>query len=131
MSFCIDKDDKYIAINLLNQGVHLWDYKCKTLLRMFPGVCQRGFTIYSSFSPFERKYLASGSEDGKIYIYQPDRDQPVIVLSGHSRTVSCVSWNPKYPDLLASASDDGTVRLWGPTFLGNNKQTNIESNESR
>lgn len=62
MSFVIDSDDKYIATNLRKQGVHLWDYKAKTLLRVFVGVVQRNFLIRSSFSYSERKYLASGSE---------------------------------------------------------------------
>ena len=37
------------------------------------------------------------------------------MLSGHSRTVNCVTWNPVYPRVLVSASDDGTVRVWGPS----------------
>lgn len=67
MSFTIDNQDRYIAVNLMEQGVHLWDYKLKTMLRMFPGVCQRNFTIYSSFSSPEPIFLASGSE-GKLMI---------------------------------------------------------------
>lgn len=62
MSFTIDREDKYIAVNLLEQGVHLWDFRLKTLLRMFPGVSQRNLTIYSSFSSPDASFLASGSE---------------------------------------------------------------------
>ena len=36
----------------------------------------------------------------------------MAVLKGHSRTVNCVSWNPVHYELLASGSDDGTVRVW-------------------
>lgn len=114
MSFVVDREDKYIAVNLMEQGVHLWDLKLKTLLRMFPGVCQRNLTIYSSFSSPNSTFLASGSEDGKVYIYHLSKDQPVAILHGHSRCVNCVSWNPKYPELLVSVSDDRIIRLWAP-----------------
>lgn len=52
--------------------------------------------------------------DHKVYIWHFKREKPVAVLSGHTRTVNCVSWNPRDIYMLASASDDGTVRLWGP-----------------
>lgn len=52
--------------------------------------------------------------DHKVYIWHRRSELPIAELSGHTRTVNCVTWNPILPGLLASASDDGTVRIWGP-----------------
>ncbi|KAF8402010.1 hypothetical protein HHK36_012961 [Tetracentron sinense] len=48
-----------------------------------------------------------------VYIWNQRSKEPIQVLSGHSMTVNCVSWNPKRPQMLASASDDQTIRIWG------------------
>ena len=54
------------------------------------------------------------SKDHKVFIWHKRRESPVAVLEGHRLTVNCVHWNPMEPSMLASASDDGTVRIWGP-----------------
>ena len=52
--------------------------------------------IHSCFGGVDQSFVASGSEDNKVYIYHVRREAPIPVLSGHTRTVSCVSWNPVY-----------------------------------
>lgn len=52
--------------------------------------------------------------DNKVYIWNHRRELPVVTLEGHTRTVNCVTWNPRYPAMVASVSDDATVRIWGP-----------------
>ena len=47
-----------------------------------------------------------------VYIWNLKETSPIAKLEGHSRIVNCVSWNPVKHDLLASSSDDGTVRIW-------------------
>ncbi|CAG0888613.1 unnamed protein product [Cyprideis torosa] len=114
MSFSVSSDGKTAILNVSTQGVHVWNLETRTLLRKFTGVTQGYYTIYSCFGGLHESFVASGSEDKKVYIWHIKHDQPIAVLSGHLRTVNCVSWNPKHPGMLASASDDGTVRIWGP-----------------
>lgn len=52
--------------------------------------------------------------DYKVYLWHRTQPTPLEALSGHTKTVNCVSWNPVYHDVLASVSDDCTVRIWGP-----------------
>ncbi|KAI1302344.1 WD repeat-containing protein 26 [Halotydeus destructor] len=115
MSFSCDESGRYAIVNVAGQGVHLWDLDDKMLVRKFQGATQGYYTIHSSFGGVNQVFVASGSEDNKVYVWHTKRENPIAVLSGHSRTVNCISWNPKYPWMLASASDDATVRIWGPS----------------
>lgn len=52
--------------------------------------------------------------DNKVYLWHIKHELPIATLTGHTRAVTCVSWNPVYHQMLASVSDDCTVRIWGP-----------------
>ncbi|XP_046579884.1 WD repeat-containing protein 26-like isoform X1 [Haliotis rubra] len=114
MSFAINETGRLALLNVATQGVHLWDLKDKILLRKFQGISQGFYTIFSCFGGLNQDFVASGSEDHKVYVWHIRRESPIAVLEGHARTVNCVHWNPRLPGMVASASDDGTVRIWGP-----------------
>jgi WD40 repeat protein len=55
---------------------------------------------------FEEDPSSAGSPNDPIFRMTCE------VEKAHSMDVNSVSWNPKHPDILASCSDDGTVKLW-------------------
>uniref|UniRef100_A0A8D3DQC6 WD repeat-containing protein 26 n=1 Tax=Scophthalmus maximus TaxID=52904 RepID=A0A8D3DQC6_SCOMX len=114
MSFTVSKNGRLALLNVATQGVHLWDLQDRVLVRKYQGVTQGFYTIHSCLGGHNEDFIASGSEDHKVYIWHRRSELPIAELTGHTRTVNCVSWNPVLPGLLASASDDGTVRIWGP-----------------
>ncbi|XP_037879958.1 WD repeat-containing protein 26 homolog [Glossina fuscipes] len=114
MTFSVNSADRLALLNISNQGLHLWDIEDKCLVRRFQGIRQSNFAIHSCFGGVNESFVASGSEDKNVVIWHIKREEPLAKLSGHTKTVNCVSWNPAYPSLLASASDDATVRIWGP-----------------
>ncbi|KAG8009724.1 WD repeat-containing protein 26 [Nibea albiflora] len=110
MSFTVSKNGRLALLNVATQGVHLWDLQDRVLVRKYQGVTQGFYTIHSCFGGHNEDFIANH----KVYIWHRRSELPIAELTGHTRTVNCVSWNPVLPGLLASASDDGTVRIWGP-----------------
>uniref|UniRef100_A0A3Q7I4V8 Uncharacterized protein n=1 Tax=Solanum lycopersicum TaxID=4081 RepID=A0A3Q7I4V8_SOLLC len=114
-SLSLSGDGKFFIVNLNSQEIHMWDIAGEWLSPMkFEGHRQHKYVIRSCFGGLDSTFIASGSEDSKVYIWNRRGSKPIEILCGHSMTVNSVSWNPKRPQMLASASDDQTIRIWGP-----------------
>lgn len=132
MSFTVNESEQLALLNIATQGVHLWDVPSKSLVRKFLGVSQSFYTIHSCFGGLNQNFVASGSEDNQVYIWHIKREQPIATLEGHARTVNCVHWNSSVPGMLASASDDGTVRIWTPaSVLSNHGMDDSQQSEDQ
>lgn len=47
-----------------------------------------------------------------MYIWHRETGQLLARIDGHTAMVNCIAWNPKYPYMLASASDDKSIAMW-------------------
>lgn len=82
-----------------------------------------GIDVKSEFSDYFRpiqtmsfsrdgQRLACGLSDNSIRIYQSETGKILSELKGHTGSVVSVCFSPRNRDLIASASNDGTVRIW-------------------
>ena len=97
--------------------VRIWDLNTET-----PQTTCRGHTnwvLTISWSPCGR-YLASGGMDGLVFVWDAKTGQSLggssEPLRGHRKWITSLSWEPFHLNpqchRLASASKDGTVRVW-------------------
>ncbi|KAH7908993.1 WD40-repeat-containing domain protein [Hygrophoropsis aurantiaca] len=68
--------------------------------------------LCASFSP-TGTYLATGSGDTHVRLWDLNTETPSHTLIGHTGWVLCVEWDP-LERKLASGGHDGQVRLWDP-----------------
>ncbi|KAK5959979.1 glucose-induced degradation complex subunit GID7 PWA37_002815 [Arxiozyma heterogenica] len=134
MSF---KLNHLVLINLQFNEIQLWDYKENILIQKFFGQRQEQFIIRSCFG-YQNKVVISGSEDGKIYIWDRSNGNILNVLQGHAdnnmilnnittngtsntrkkftKNCNVVAWSPQDKDLFVSGGDDGLIKVWKITY---------------
>ncbi|KAL7754199.1 hypothetical protein RI367_000180 [Sorochytrium milnesiophthora] len=118
-SVTISADGKYIICNTSSQEVHLWDLEKQRLLKKYLGQQQGKFVIRSTLGGYNESFLVSGNS--KAYMWHRATGKLVHVLEGHQATVNSVAWNPVRHNLLATSSDDKTVRLWASRSYSDSK----------
>ncbi|KAK1425448.1 hypothetical protein QVD17_20800 [Tagetes erecta] len=114
VSFTLSEDNKLLLVSLANEELHLWNIQGQIgLISKYRGHKRSRFIVRACFGGFQQAFIASGSEDSQVYIWHKGSEELIETLGGHSGAVNCVSWNPVDPHMLASASDDRTIRIWG------------------
>jgi hypothetical protein len=112
-SLQLSPDGRYALVNV-PEALNEWDLDSRRLVRAYRGQRQSRFVIRTCFGGARDAFVASGSEDSRIYVWRRSSGALVAKLVGHGGVVNAVSWNPRHPGMLASGSDDGTVRIWMP-----------------
>eukprot|EP00039_Didymoeca_costata_P012849 m.187094 g.187094 ORF g.187094 m.187094 type:complete len:527 (+) comp15600_c0_seq3:55-1635(+) len=107
----LNRNSQTLLIGTKSNTNVLVDLRMGLVIRRFRGHqnSSRHF-IRSNFGPI-RGVVTSGSEDGKLYMWDTTSGEIVKTLHGHDDVVYQGIWHPQRR-LLASCSDDRTVRLW-------------------
>jgi len=107
------KDTNTFASASLDRSIKVWGLGSPTPHYTLEGH-ERGVNCIDYYPSGDKPYLLSGADDRTVKIWDYQTKSVVHSLDGHSHNVCSVLFHPKLP-LIASASEDGTVRIWHST----------------
>ena len=117
-------DGTFLVSGSNDYTINLWDIQTGGVIKIFYG--HTSYVLSVSISS-DCTMIASGSLDDTIRLWDIQTGECCHIIGGHKKPVNSVSFFPRNPQLLMSASHDHTVRQWntinghqiGPTYDGN------------
>ncbi|KAH6571539.1 hypothetical protein BASA50_003484 [Batrachochytrium salamandrivorans] len=103
-------DGNCILSSTLDNVIRLFDKETGELLSEYIGHKNSDYRIVSTFS-YTDAHVVSGSEDGRICMWDLVESTLVRTLDAHSKAVTCVAYHPK-SHVMVSTSLDSTVKVW-------------------
>lgn len=105
-------DDDQLASGIAGPEIALWDTPASAQVDVLANLAGSKGHVSTLAQGAERRWLASGSGDGTVRIWDLSQEKNILTLRGHRGEVRSVAWNPHSNHLLASGSADGTVKVW-------------------
>lgn len=91
----------------------LWNFSTGKFLKTYTGHINSKFCIPATFSITNGKYIVSGSEDNRLYLWDLQTRKVVQKLEGHTDTVIAVTCHPSENMIASGGLDkDKTVKIW-------------------
>ncbi|GAV66810.1 WD40 domain-containing protein [Cephalotus follicularis] len=83
--------------------------------RRYVGHCNVGTDIkQASFLGQRGEFVASGSDDGRWFIWEKQTGRLIKMLNGDETVVNCVQCHP-FDCVIATSGIDSTIKLWSPS----------------
>ena len=106
----LSKDRNCVLASCLDGALRLMDRASGELLGEYRGHRHSQYVLESLLTHTDA-HVVSGSEDGKIYVWDLVDARVAHVLEGHKKAVVSLDYHPSEVCLL-SASVDGNVKVW-------------------
>ncbi|CAI5721736.1 unnamed protein product [Peronospora effusa] len=104
---------KFLLVNFVKEEqIACVEIATGSVVAKYRGLRERRYVLRPCFGGDHSELVVSGSEDGAVYLWQRNSGKQVGKLDGHSSVVNVVVRHPIRSNVIASASDDKTVRLW-------------------
>nr|GEV41649.1 hypothetical protein [Tanacetum cinerariifolium] len=80
----------------------------------YAGHCNVGTDIkQASFLGQKGEFIASGSDDGRWFIWEKSTGRLIKILNGDGAVVNCVQSHP-FDSIVATSGIDNTIKIWSP-----------------
>ena len=114
---------KYILAGTLDSHLRLWDYTDGKIIKSYRGHVNNRYCIFSTFVVTHPvKHIASGSENGLIFIWDLQTKEILQTLAGHTDVVLAVAAHPTNCVLASGALEkDKTVKIWSASNDAHNE----------
>ncbi|KAF8892233.1 WD40-repeat-containing domain protein [Infundibulicybe gibba] len=111
-------------------SIKLWDVMLNDLpIRAWSEHTREVFSI--DWSNIKKDTFASASWDGCTKLWTPDRPRSVVTLQAHHSCVYQALFSPHQPDIIATCSTDGTLKIFDirmPSYAPSGPNTNNFTN---
>ncbi|VDN97817.1 unnamed protein product, partial [Rodentolepis nana] len=108
----ISSDERFVAACTRSNSLYIVDFRRDEVLQSFQA---EDFKVHSDFVrpcfSSDGAYIACGSQNGDILIWNRETCKLEKVLHGHDNMVLCTSWSPR-GDQIASCERGKKIVLW-------------------
>ncbi|XP_031249756.1 protein SPA1-RELATED 3-like isoform X1 [Pistacia vera] len=116
-SLSFDRDGEFFATAGVNKKIKV--FECNTIINEnrdihYPVVEMASRSKLSSicWNTYIKSQIASSNFEGVVQVWDVSRSQVLTEMREHDRRVWSIDFSSTDPTLLASGSDDGSVKLW-------------------